>query len=136
MKTADQIDLGLVSIWRPNPKPCRSLLVPRGALGQPVILDGYQALTMRESITVAREQPFSFSAKHISSSIYEAINIALTCFTPVWSSILLMYMQPILLWYETGADQEPSRTIGINPEISIRRTKLISNHLVLLVVYI
>jgi hypothetical protein len=35
-----------------------------------------------------------------------------------------------------GADQEPSRTIGINPEISIRRTKLTSNQLVLLVVYI
>ena len=34
------------------------------------------------------------------------------------------------------ADQEPSRTIGIDPEISIWRTKLIGNQLVLLVVYI
>jgi hypothetical protein len=41
-----------------------------------------------------------------------------------------------VLWYEAGADQEPSRTIGINPEVSIQRTKLIGNQLVLLVVYI
>jgi hypothetical protein len=32
-----------------------------------------------------------------------------------------------------GADQEPSRAIGINPELSIRRFKLISNQLDLLV---
>lgn len=41
-----------------------------------------------------------------------------------------------VLWYEAGADQRPSRTIGINPEVCIRRTKLIGNQLDLLVVYI
>lgn len=35
-----------------------------------------------------------------------------------------------------GADQELSRTIGINPEIPIPRTKLIFNQLNLLFVYI
>ena len=37
---------------------------------------------------------------------------------------------------EAGADQEPSRTIGFNPEVSIRRNKLIGNKLDLFVVYI
>ena len=42
----------------------------------------------------------------------------------------------LVLRYEAGADQESSRAIGINPELSIRRIKLISNQLDLLVVYI
>jgi hypothetical protein len=28
----------------------------------------------------------------------------------------------LVLWYETGADQETRRTIGVNPEVSIRRS--------------
>lgn len=36
--------------------------------------------------------------------------------------------------YEAGSDHEPSQSIGIDPEESVRTTKLISDQLVLLIV--